>query len=197
MELVDTLEGGLVAQIKAGVTRREVTVKGEDELEEERGLALSLIDVLAGDDGLDVGTQLVMEGMAEWEVWNVEEEDVVEGYEGAVCKVVKYPSQSKSAANDKDLKLKVGDNVNRVIVNDVTATDVMDKSAYLHLLTVQEDNMRRLEEVLKGEDDEDKDREAKARCWIRKRGLAEIRNKIEERENLELILAVDRELRDF
>ena len=54
-----------MAQIKAGVTRKEVTVKGEDELEEERGLALSLIDVLAGDNGLDVGIQLVMEGMAE------------------------------------------------------------------------------------------------------------------------------------
>jgi hypothetical protein len=35
-------------------------------------LALSLIDVLKGDNGLDVSTQLVMEGMAEWEVWNVE-----------------------------------------------------------------------------------------------------------------------------
>ena len=32
----------------------EVMVKGEDELEEERGMALSLIDVLSG-DGLDVG----------------------------------------------------------------------------------------------------------------------------------------------
>ena len=56
VELVDTLEGGLVAQIKAGVTRKEVTVKVEDELEEERGLAVSLIDVLTGDEGLDVGT---------------------------------------------------------------------------------------------------------------------------------------------
>ena len=86
------MEGGLVAQIKAGVTRKEVTVKGEDELEEERGLAVSLIDVLTGDEGLDVGTRLVKEGMAEWEVWDVEEEYVMEGYEGAVCKVVKYPS---------------------------------------------------------------------------------------------------------
>jgi hypothetical protein len=34
-----------VAKIKAGVTRKEVRVEGEDELEEERGLALSLIDV--------------------------------------------------------------------------------------------------------------------------------------------------------
>jgi hypothetical protein len=46
--------------------------------------------------GLDFGTQLVMEGMAEWELWNVEEEDKMEGYEGAVRKVVKYSSQSKS-----------------------------------------------------------------------------------------------------
>ena len=58
------LGGGLVAQIKAGLTRNDVTVKGEDELKEEGGLALSLIDVLEGDNGLDVGTQLVMEGMA-------------------------------------------------------------------------------------------------------------------------------------
>ena len=43
---------------------------------------------------LGFGTQLVIEGMAEWEVWNVEEEDVMEGYEGAVCKVVKYPSKA-------------------------------------------------------------------------------------------------------
>jgi hypothetical protein len=59
-------------------------------------LALSLIDVLKGDNGLDVCTQLVMEGMAEWEVWNVEEEDKTEGYEGAVRKAMKYSSQSKS-----------------------------------------------------------------------------------------------------
>ena len=61
VELMDTLEGGLVAQIKAGLTRNDVTVKGEDELKEEGGLALSLMDVLEGDYGLDVGTQLVME----------------------------------------------------------------------------------------------------------------------------------------
>ena len=161
------MEGGLVAQIKAGVTRKEVTVKVEDELEEERGLAVSLIDVLTGDEGLDVGTQLVKEGMAECEVWDVEEEYVMEGYEGAVCKVVKYPSQSKSAANAKDIKLKVGDNVNSGLVNNkaATETDVTNKSSYLQLLTVQEDNMRRLEEVLKEKDDgDDKDREARARC---------------------------------
>ena len=58
--------------------------------------------------------------------------------------------------------------------------------------------MSRLVEVLKGKEDEgDKDREARARCWIRERGLTEIRNKREEREKLELILVVDRELGDF
>ena len=154
VELVDTLGGGLVVQIKAGVIRKEVTLKGEDEQEEERGLALSYIDVLAGDNGLDVGIQLVMEGMAEWEVRTVEEEDVMEGYEGAVRKVVKYPLQSKSGENDKDPKMNIS-----------AATDAMDNSCYLQLLAIQEDNMKRLVEVVNGkEDDEkDKDREAKAK----------------------------------
>jgi hypothetical protein len=62
VELMDTLEGGLVAQIKAGLTRNDVTVKGEDELKEEGGLALSLIDVLKGDNGLDVGWQSAGDG---------------------------------------------------------------------------------------------------------------------------------------
>ena len=62
VELVDTLEGGLVAQIKAGLIRNDVTVKGEDELKEEGGLALSLIDVLKGDLGLDVGWQSAGDG---------------------------------------------------------------------------------------------------------------------------------------
>ena len=57
------------------MTRKEVAVKGEDELEEDGGLALSLIDVLKGDNGLDVGTHQVMGRMAEWEVLNVEEEE--------------------------------------------------------------------------------------------------------------------------
>ena len=35
VELTDTLEGCLVAIIKAGVTRMEVIVKGDEELEEE------------------------------------------------------------------------------------------------------------------------------------------------------------------
>ena len=69
----------------------------------------NLFQIYLSNIGLDIGTQLVMEGMAEWEVWNVEEEDVMEGYEGAVRKVVKYPSQSKSGENAKDPKMKVGD----------------------------------------------------------------------------------------
>ena len=140
-----------------------MTVKGEDELEEERRLALSLIDVLAGDNGLDVGTQLEMEGMAEWEVWNVEEEDVMDGYEGAVNKVVKYPSQSKSGENAKDPKMKVGDIVKNISENNKAATDVMDKSSYLRLLAIQEDNMKRLVEALDGKEDDEKDKDKEER----------------------------------
>ena len=57
------LGGDLGGAEQGRCVKKEVTVKGEDELEEEGGLALSLIDVLEGDNGLDVGTQLVMEGM--------------------------------------------------------------------------------------------------------------------------------------
>ena len=115
---------------------------------------------------------------------------MMEGYKGAVRKVVKYPSQSKSGENAKDPKMKVGDIVKSISENNKAATDVMDKSSYLQLLAIQEDNMKRLVEVLNGkEDDEkDKDREAKARCWTRERGLAEISIKREERGKLELIL---------
>jgi hypothetical protein len=136
--------------------------------------------------------------VSEWEVWNVKV-NVMEGYEGAVRKVVKYPSQSKSGENAKDPKMKVGHIVKSISENNKAATDVMDKSSYLQLLAIQEDNMKRLVEVLNGkEDDEkDKDREAEERCWTRERGLAEISIKREEREKLELILVVDRELGDF
>ena len=96
--------------------------------------------------------------------------------EGAVRKVVMYPSQSNSGENAKDPKIEVGDIVKSISDNNKAATDVMDNSSYLQLLAVQEDNMKRLVEVLNGkEDDEkDKDREAKARCWTRERGLEEI-----------------------
>jgi hypothetical protein len=65
-----------------------------------------------------------MEGIAEWEVINVEEEDLMEGYEGAVHNVVKFPSQSKSGENTKDPKMKVGDIVKSISENNKAATDV-------------------------------------------------------------------------
>jgi hypothetical protein len=76
--------------------------------------------------------------------------------------VVKYPSQSKSGENAKDPK--------SISENNKATTDVMDKSSYLQLLAIQEANMKRLVE----DDEKDKDREAKARCWTRERGLEEI-----------------------
>ena len=97
-----------------------------------------------------VGNQLVMEGMSDWEVWNVKV-NVMEGYEGAVCKVVKYPSHSKSGKNAKDPKMKVGDIVKSISDNNKATTDVMDK-----ILAIQEANMKRLVE----DDEKDKDREA-------------------------------------
>jgi hypothetical protein len=89
--------------------------------------------------------------------------------------------------------------VKSISENNKAATDVMDKRSHLQLLAIEENNMKGLVKVLNGkEDDEkDKDREAKARCWTRERGLAEISIKREEREKLELILVVDRELGDF
>ena len=86
-----------------------------------------------------------------WEVWNVEEEDVMDGYKGAVNNVVKYPSQSKSGENAKDPKMKVGDIVKSISDNNKATTDVMDK-----ILAIQEANMKRLVE----DDEKDKDREA-------------------------------------
>ena len=187
VELVDTLEGGLVARIRAGVTRKEVTVKGEDELEEERGLALSLVDVLTGDDGLDIATDLVMEGLAEWELWNVLEEDVMEGYDGTVCKVVKYSGHDKEGSSVKDAKF-VESNVmaSDSVSGEVTSTPLLE------LLTMQEDIMRRLGAVLQGEGGEDK--QARAKSWARERCLVEISLKREERKKFELTWAIDREL---
>ena len=125
----------------------------------------------------------------------------MEGYDGAVCKVVKYPSHGKSGANAKDPKFEVGDIENSVLVNNkaATATDVMDKSPYLQLLAVQEDNIKRSVEVLNGKEDDkkDRDRESKERCWTRERGLAEIIIKREEWEKLLLILVVDSYLGDL
>ena len=76
VELADTLEGCLVARIRAGVNKREVTLKGEDDLEEERSLALSLMDIIEGDEGQDVAEELVVGDLAEWELFD-EEEDAV------------------------------------------------------------------------------------------------------------------------
>lgn len=51
-----------------GKYQREVTLKGEDDLEEERSLGLSLIDILDGDEGQDVAEELVVCDLAEWEL---------------------------------------------------------------------------------------------------------------------------------
>ena len=51
-----------------GKYQREVTLKGEDDLEEERSLGLSLIDILEGDEGQDVAEELVVCDLAEWEL---------------------------------------------------------------------------------------------------------------------------------
>jgi hypothetical protein len=139
---------------------------------------------------------LVIEGMAKWKVWNVEEDEVnvMKGYEGAV---VKYPSQSKSGENAKDPKMKVGEIVKNISENNKALLIWWYTSSYLQLLAIQEGSMKRLVEVRNGKEDDDKDREAKRRCWTRERGLEEISIKREEREKLGLILVVERELRDF
>eukprot|EP00092_Neocalanus_flemingeri_P030049 GFUD01032625.1.p1 GENE.GFUD01032625.1~~GFUD01032625.1.p1 ORF type:complete len:492 (+),score=153.85 GFUD01032625.1:65-1540(+) len=213
VELVGTLEGALIGQIKAGVMRKELTVKGEDKLEEERGLALSLIDVLSG-DGLDVARQLVIEEMASWELWNIDDEKEVLGEEGAVCKVVKYTAPARcvgSATLAKDRqrdKGKVADIVDAAVAKN--ASDVVDPSPYLKLLQTQEDIMNRLQKMFVVEDEEDNetDREMRAKNWARKRehsterrqvgqGLEDITKIREERGKLELIWAVDKELGDL
>jgi hypothetical protein len=75
----------------------------------------------------------------------------------------------------------------------------MDISSYLQFLAIQEDNIKRLVQVLNGKeyDEKDKDRESKTKCWTRERGLAEISIKREEWEKLELILVVDSYLGDL
>ena len=47
--------------------------------------------------------------------------------------------------------------------NNKAATDVMDKSSYLQLLAVQEDNMKRLVVVVNGKKDDEKDKDIEAK----------------------------------
>ena len=196
VELTDTLEGCLVAIIKAGVTRMEVIVKGDEELEEERGLALSLLDILVGDEGSDIATEMVMEGVAEWEVQDVEEEVVVGGYEDAVTKVKYqfpefYDKEAPVVKRSGKSKLDRNDEVQK------KDSEVLTPSPYLQLLRVHEENLRRLVKILEVEEEGGTDVEdgsKRAKMWARKRNLEEIRKKREEREELELINLIDREL---
>merc|ERR1719244_1283582 len=187
VELTDTLEGSLVAKIMAGVTRKEVIVKGADELEEDRGLALSLLDIFVGDAGLDIATDLVKEGVAEWDVWDVQEEVEI-GTGNTVLKVVKYPGHDEELLDKKIGNSKTG-------VDVVDESDELKPSPYLRLLRLQEDNLKRLNKLLEdsvngGEDD----REWKAKSWTRKRCAREICEKREAREKYELINPIDGEL---
>ena len=186
VELTDTLEGSLVAKIMAGVTRKEVSVKGEDKLEEDRGFALSLLDIFVGDAGSDIATELVVEGVAEWDMWDAQEEvEIGNGSEDTVHKVVKYPGCGGELL-DKRMKSKaMSDN----------ESDKLVPSSYLRLLVIQEDNVKRLlklldENVKAGKED----RGQKAKSWARMRCLREICEKRKEREKLELINLIDDEL---
>ena len=83
--------------------------------------------------------------------------------------MVKYPSQSKSGSNATDPNMKVGDIVKSVSSeNNKAATDVMDKSPYLQLLAVQEDNIKRSVEVLNGKEDDEKDRDRESKGRVGK-----------------------------
>merc|ERR1719233_1988637 len=126
VELTETLEGSLVAKIMAGITRKEVTVKGAHDLEEDRGLALSLLDIFAGDEGLDIATELVTEGVAEWDVWDVQEEVEIETG-NTVLKVVKYPGHDEELLVEKIGNSKTG-------VDVVDESDEVRPSPYLRLL---------------------------------------------------------------
>ena len=65
--------------------------------------------------------------------------------------------ESKARLSVMDSKLKVWDILKSVLVNNrvATETDIMDKSPVLQLLTVQENKMRRIEEVFKENNDGD------------------------------------------
>ena len=187
VELTDTLEGSLMAKIMAGVTRKEVSVKGADELEEDRGLALSLLDIFVGDAGLDFATDLVKEGLAEWDVWDVQEEVEIVN-ENSVFKVVKYPEPNEDLLVKKMGKIvTVRDDENDKFVQ-------LKSSPYLLLLRLQEVNLNRLDKLLQDNVKNGmEDRRWKAKSWTRMRCLREILEKREEREKYEVVNHMDSE----
>ena len=106
---------------------------------------------------------------------------------------MKYQAHDRWGASYKDVELKEREIVKSRQVNEKVSTSELDPSLYLKLLTMHEDNMKKLKTVL-GKEELCMNREARARCWARERCLAEISRKREEREDLELIWAIDREL---
>jgi len=140
-------DGSLIAQIKAGVHCKEVTVKGDDELEEDRGLALSLLDIYGGDNGLDIATQLVTERLAEWELWDINKEDVYENETGSKCKVVKYSQPKKSSKPGGRLTEDGAHHNDKVKVNSKLFEE-SSSSIYVELLKTHCDNVRRLHKLL-------------------------------------------------
>ena len=171
VELADTLEGGLIATIRAGVTKKEVTVRGVDELEEERSLALSLMDVFEGDDGQDIASELVMKGLAEWELMDVKEED-----SSSVCKVKYSPGEYKDSWRGE--KRPMVDHQ----MNEYEEPIACDQSPYLKLLILHEENMKKLCKAMEGHD------------LGRRKCMEEISKKRQERQELEMVWAIDREL---
>ena len=137
-----------------------------------------------------------MEGVAEWEVQDVEEEVVVGGYEDAVTKVKYqfpefYDKEAPVVKRSGKSKLDRNDEVQK------KDSEVLTPSPYLQLLRVHEENLRRLVKILEVEEEGGTDVEdgsKRAKMWARKRNLEEIRKKREEREELELINLIDREL---
>jgi len=177
VELTDTLEGSLVAQVMAGVNRKEVTIKGGDKLQEARGLALSLLDIFVGDNGLDIANELVREGIADWDV---QEEIVLENDVGAdVCEIVKYPE------NGVDTSELVKVEKSKIVARDdqVPESNTHSLSPYLQLLLLHEQNLRRMEKVLKdGKMGGKEERKQKAKVWALGRCLDDISRKREDVE---------------
>ena len=113
----------------------------------------------------------------------------------------------------KEIKKVEGQTGNNANTNQ--STEVVEPSSWLRLHKIQEENMKllhlKLQKVLvkvKAVEDTTTDRETRAKHWARERqlsrevvlvgqGLEVIVKMREERERLELIWAVDRELGDF
>jgi len=168
LELVNTIEGGLIAEIRSGVTRREVVVKGSDEIEKDRCLALSLIDVFYGDDGLDIATQMVDENLVEWEQYDAEEVLHLIQSDGTVLeKVKRYMGPTKSRP----------ENNHRTRLEE----SVVHKSKYLRLLEIHEDSLKKLRDLVKYQiSDLVKSRVSKARLFSLEGCITDISRRVKE-----------------